>query len=153
MNMLDITCIALSAALVAAGGTRAQDIQAPAAAPSAASLTVTFTGIEAKEGALMMAVYDEAGWSTGKPLRGEMLDATKDQVTADITGLTPGRYGVKVFHDVNGNGKMDANPFGMPTEPFAFSNDAHGERGPASWSDAAFDVSADGHAAQTITIR
>ena len=153
MNMLNLTCIALSAGLVAASGARAQDTAAPVVAPSAASLTVSFTGIEAKEGTLMMAVYNEAGWSTGKPMRGEMVDGTKDQMTVDITGLSPGRYGVKVFHDVNGNGKMDANPFGMPTEPFAFSNDAHGERGPASWADASFDVPAKGHAVQTITIR
>ena len=59
---------------------------------------------------------------------------------------------MKAFHDVNGNGRMDSNPFGMQTEPYAFSNDAKGQRGPAAWADAAFTVTA-GDNAQSITTR
>ena len=59
---------------------------------------------------------------------------------------------MKSFHDLNGNGRMDSNPFGMPTEPFAFSNNARGNMGPAPWSAAAFDVAAAG-AAQTLVLK
>ncbi|MNR30585.1 hypothetical protein D3C85_1480510 [compost metagenome] len=65
--------------------------------------------------------------------------------------LPAGAYGMKAFHDVNGNGKMDTNPFGMPSEPFAFSNNAVGNMGPAKWDRARFEVS--GATAQTIRIR
>ena len=44
------------------------------------------------------------------------------------------------------------NPFGMPTEAFAFSNNAPASMGPATWADAAFEVTAEG-AEQTLTIR
>jgi uncharacterized protein (DUF2141 family) len=60
-------------------------------------------------------------------------------------------YADEAAHDVNANGKMDVNPFGMPTEPFAFSNNAVGNMGPAKWERARFDVS--GVTAQTIRIR
>lgn len=30
-------------------------------------------------------------------------------------------YAVSVYHDINGNGKMDKNFFGAPIEPYAFS--------------------------------
>ena len=66
-------------------------------------------------------------------------------------GLPAGDYGVKAFHDVNGNGRMDTNPFGMPIEPYAFSNNAVGNMGPAGWDRAKFAVS--GATAQTISIR
>ena len=32
---------------------------------------------------------------------------------------------------------------GIPSEPFAFSNNARGSFGPASWEDSAFEVSGD----------
>lgn len=116
------------------------------------TLTVTFTGVEHKEGAIMVALFDEAGWNGGAPVRAEMVDATAATTSVSIAALPAGRYGIKAFHDINGNGTMDTNPFGMPIEPFAFSNDARGEMGPAKWDAAAFDVSATG-TVQTITIR
>ena len=74
-----------------------------------------------------------------------------DVITTTFTGLVPGRYAIKAFHDVNGDGKMGSNPFGMPTEPFAFSNNAHGVMGPAKWDAAAFEVKA-GDNSHTIAI-
>ena len=68
-----------------------------------------------------------------------------------VFDLPAGTYGMKAVHDVNGNGKMDVNPFGMPTEPYAFSNNAVGNMGPAQWDRAHFEVS--GATAQTIRIR
>jgi uncharacterized protein (DUF2141 family) len=58
---------------------------------------------------------------------------------------------VKAFHDVNDDGKMNLNPFGVPIEPVAFSNNAPANMGPAGWERAKITVS--GNAAQTIQIR
>ena len=71
---------------------------------------------------------------------------------ASFPGLAPGRYAIKAFHDVDGDGKMATNPFGMPTEPYAFSNDAVGNAGPAKWAAASFDVDAKA-LTHTITIK
>ena len=65
--------------------------------------------------------------------------------------LPAGDYAVKAFHDIDGDGEMDVNPFGMPVEPYAFSNNAVGNMGPAGWDQARFAVSGD--VAQTIRIR
>ena len=54
-------------------------------------------------------------------------------VTAAFTGLTPGTYAVRAFHDLNGDGKLNTNPFGIPTEPYAFSRDARGAAAPPDW--------------------
>ena len=100
----------------------------------------------------MLALYDADSWNGGKPVRVAMINATGQALTPHFAGLAPGRYGIKAFHDLDGDGKMTVNPFGIPTEPFAFSNDAHGEHGPASWDAASFDVPAAG-TRQSITIR
>lgn len=123
---------------------------APALASDPASLALTFeTGAET--GAVMVALYDEAAYAGGQPVRAARIDVAAGDRSVSFEGLPAGEYGVKAFHDLNGNGRMDTNPFGMPTEPFAFSNNAVGNMGPASWDRARFTV--DGAASQTISIR
>lgn len=124
---------------------------APALAAEPSSLTLTFeTG--ASTGAVMVALYDsEAAWSDGPPVRSARLDVAAGQRTATFDDLPAGDYGMKAFHDVNGDGTMNTNPFGMPVEPYAFSNNAVGNMGPARWGQARVSVS--GAVTQTIVIR
>jgi uncharacterized protein (DUF2141 family) len=125
-------------------------LAAPAIAEPTSDLTVTFeTG--ADTGAVMVALYDAAGYSGGQPIRSARIDVAAGQRAASFAGLEPGEYGIKAFHDVNGDGRMNSNPFGMPTEPFAFSNNAVGNMGPAGWDRARFTVQ--GATVQTISIR
>lgn len=120
-------------------------ITAVYAADAPAKLEVAFTGVEVQKGAIMFGVYDsENAYNKGTAVNGARVVADKADVAAMINGLPAGRYAIKAFHDIDGDGKMTTNPFGMPTEPFAFSNDAKGAMGPASWADAAFDLKADG---------
>jgi len=115
-----------------------------------ASVSLTFeTGAET--GAVMVALYDETSYGGGQPVRSARIDVAAGERSVTFDGLPDGDYGVKAFHDVNGNGRMDTNPFGMPTEPFAFSNNARGNMGPAGWDRAHFAIV--GETAQTISIR
>jgi uncharacterized protein (DUF2141 family) len=130
-----IAAIALNIAAITAGH----------AAGAPAKLEVAFTGIEIQKGAVMFGVYDsEDAYNKGTSINGARVVADNADIAALIEGLPAGRYAIKAFHDIDGDGKMSSNPFGMPTEPFAFSNDAKGSMGPASWADAAFDVKAGG---------
>ncbi len=121
---------------------------------TAASLALTFTGLEEKEGAVMGVLFDseEAYNGKGAPIRQIMITADKAEIATLLSGLKPGRYAIKSFHDVDGDHKMTSNPHGMPIEPFAFSNNAVGNMGPAKWADAAFDVKA-GANSHSITIK
>lgn len=122
----------------------------PAVAEPTGVLTVTFeTG--ADSGVVMFGLYDASTYDAGQPIRGARLDVAAGQRTATFEGLAPGDYAIRAFHDVNGDGQMNRNPFGMPTEPYAFSNNAVGNMGPATWDRARFTV--EGATAQTISIR
>ena len=57
--------------------------------------------------------------------------------------LAPGRYALFAMHDENGNGDLDRNLFGIPTESYGFSNDAAGTVGPPSFDAAAIEVKGD----------
>lgn len=117
------------------------------------TLEISFTNIAPATGQIMLALFDseEAYSRGGKPVRAIAVDVTGTAASATIENLLHGRYGFKIVHDVNGDGAMNTNPFGMPIEPFAFSNNAVGNMGPATWEAAAFDIA--GPTAQTITFR
>ena len=115
--------------------------QAAVAEETAAKLTLTVTNIAEHKGALMIAVYDAAGYDKDAQVAAGMVPVSGDTATTTFD-LPPGQYGIKLFHDVDGDGKMGMNPFGMPTEPFAFSNSAPAQFGPAKWDAAKFEVAA-----------
>lgn len=149
-------CTAFLAVFILEATTLAQ----PAASPppqvegkAVSALTIAFTGIASPSGMIMISVFDsKAGYDAGKPVRAGAAPVTGTGTETLFDGLPPGRYAVKAFHDVDGDGQMAVNPFGMPSEPFAFSNDAVGNMGPASWEQAAFDV-AGGPVRHVISIR
>jgi uncharacterized protein (DUF2141 family) len=129
----------------------AQAGAAYAAEPS--SLTVTFKGLKQQTGAILFTVVgSEAAYNGKAPVTAQdILNVSGDTATKTFDGLAPGRYVIKAFHDVDGDGKMATNPFGVPTEPFAFSNNAVVAMGPPKWEAAAFEVKA-GANVQSIDI-
>lgn len=61
-------------------------------------------------------------------------------VRIELPELPEGRYAIKAFHDVNDNGEFDFNMFGIPKEPYGFSNNVMGTMGAPKFEQAAFDV-------------
>ena len=107
----------------------------------AADLQLRFEGIKTPKGAVLVALFDsEAAYDADKPVASEVIPVTGDTADRLFKGLKPGRYAFKAFHDLDGDFKMAVNPFGTPTEPFAFSNNAKADMGPAPWSKAVFEV-------------
>ncbi|MDQ3125692.1 MAG: DUF2141 domain-containing protein [Pseudomonadota bacterium] len=126
---------------------------APALAQSVDNKVVLTFETGARSGMVMIALFDNATAFDGRngAAVAQTAISASGRVVATFDNLPAGEYAVKAFHDVNGDGEMNTNPFGMPTEPYAFSNNAVGNMGPARWDRAHFAVS--GETAQTISIR
>jgi uncharacterized protein (DUF2141 family) len=134
------------AALVLAASVQTADAQT-----ANGTVAIQLTGLR-PQGQVMAQIFsNEEGYRGGRAV-GAMMAAVSG-ATAEISfpDLAPGQYAFRLFHDVNGDGEMNTNPFGMPVEPYAFSNNAVGNMGPARWSAARFAVS--GETTQTISIR
>ena len=93
--------------------------------PATGTMDVWVQNLELKKGSIYVAVYkDEAqflkekAFFAGKILKVESLT----DCVVPFTDLPFGEYAVAVFHDLNNNQKLDRNIFGVPTEPYAFSN-------------------------------
>lgn len=116
---------------------------AATAAPASegeASLTVTVDGL-APQGAVMMALYaDEPNWNGGDAVEGRRVAVEGSTVTVEFAALPAGDYAIRFYHDVDGDGELDTNLMGIPSEPFGFSNNARGNFGPAAWADSVFTV-------------
>lgn len=119
----------------------------------AASLTLSISGLSPQTGAVMVGVYaGETAWDGGDAITGRSIDVSGETISVTFEGLAPGAYGLKLYHDVDGDGRMNTNLMGIPTEPVVFSNNAPMRFGPARWNDATFELSA-GSNAHTVTFR
>lgn len=107
-----------------------------------ATLEIRFEGIETPAGRIMLTLFDSeaAHDSGGDPVRAAAVEISDTTALAQFSGLAPGRYAVRAFHDIDGDGKMGTNPFGRPTEPFAFSNNAQPQGAPPRWEATNFAV-------------
>ena len=88
-------------------------------AAQATTLTVTIENIDPKGGELRVALYDEA-----VPIFDSVVPAVAPQTVVTMSDVKPGVYGIKMFQDVNRNGKFDQNFIGLPLERYGFSRDA-----------------------------
>ncbi|CAN7590091.1 DUF2141 domain-containing protein [Variovorax sp. LjRoot84] len=110
----------------------------------AADLTLSVVDGPATEATLYVALFDSAeGYTGNKALAAQTVPLRAGAARLAFPGLAPGRYALRVFADENGNGKLDTNPMGMPTERYGFSNDAKGNRAAPGFDAAAFSVNAD----------
>lgn len=123
-----------------------------AGAAQAADLTVRITDVKSSQGSLMVAVYDSANGFLRRPVQTARVAAAPGTVDVVIKDLPAGGYGVALFHDANGNGKMDSNAMGIPLEDHAFSNNAFGTMGPPSFDQVKIALP-DAGATTTISLR
>lgn len=139
-----MTSLRLLTAMMLAGAT----LSLPASAEDApgdavASLQLELTGLAPQTGAVRVALFaDEDSYESGPPFRGVVVPVDETTETWEFDGLVPGEYAIKLFHDIDGDEEMATNPFGIPTEPYGFSNNARGNFGPAKWEKARFAVEA-----------
>lgn len=112
----------------------------------AADMELEVQGIASAEGQVMVAAYaDPAQWLRGKPVAMAMVPAStqrEGRLLLTLRDLPEGRVALSVFHDRNGNGRLDQNLMGLPTEPYGFSNNATGNFGPPAFEPASFEVKA-----------
>lgn len=128
-------------------------LAAPTAAFAQDTGRITFefaTG--SSTGTIHAALFDSSeSYGGGSPVASAVARVERGVTVITFEDLPPGDYAMRSFHDWDDDGEMDFNPFGMPTEPYAFSNNAVGNMGPASWDRASFRV--EGAVTQAIELK
>jgi len=102
-------------------------------AARAADLTVAVKEVRSPKGSVLIAVYDRVAAFGKRQLAKarQMAKAAQGEITVIFHDLPAGKHAVSAFHDENGNGKLDRNAPGVPSEGYGFSDDAQGSAGPS----------------------
>ena len=118
----------------------------------AADLTMHVTNICEVKGDLYWKIFNsaESYQSDTQPVMAGISQVQADSLRLTLHDVPTGQYAIKLFHDANGNGEMDSNLLGIPSEGYGFSNDA-GRFGPPTFSEAGVLVETD--VVMTITVR
>ncbi len=111
---------------------------------ASAELKISFSNLKEAKGQLYVAVYaTESDFLNTDKVYAQQIVPVKQSGDLEMTfALPPGKYAISCFHDVNGNGKLDTNLVGIPSEPYGFSNNARPRFRPPYWSEACFSLPA-----------
>ena len=114
-------------------------------------LTIEISGMSTDKGKVFIALYNSEKnfLKSSKDTKGTNAVVKNKKATAYFKGLKKGEYAISLFHDENDNNKMDTKIFGIPKEPYGFSNNAKGFMGPPKFKAAKFTVDSN----KTISIK
>lgn len=105
-----------------------------------AQLAVSIVNITESKGKVLIALYHSKSnfLIESKANHFAKVDVSTNKVSYSFKDLPQGYYAISLFHDINNNEQLDTNFFGIPIEPYGFSNNAKARLGPPSYDEAAF---------------
>lgn len=128
-NRISMAAASLAAAVAAAGGAGAAELQ------------VSIEDIRSEEGTvLVQIVRGELGFEGEEPALAQISMRPTGNAVRFGLELPAGTYGIRVFHDVDDSAELETTLVGMPSEPWAFSNNAVGTFGPPGWDAVSFEL-------------
>ena len=95
------------------------------------NLELTVNGLQNDQGTVRVALfhtseaYDKSAEDKGA-FQSVEIPIQKGVARYVFNGIPYGDYAIKLYHDENGNKKLDTNFVGIPKEPYGFSNNARG---------------------------
>ena len=99
-------------------------VSSQADAASSSTLTVTISGLGNQQGQVCFSLFSgRQGFPSDGTyaVQASCISATNTPVVVTFQHLNVGSYAVAVFHDTNGDGILNRNWLGIPTEAFGFS--------------------------------
>jgi uncharacterized protein (DUF2141 family) len=110
-----------------------------------AVLTVVVQRVRSDGGKVSVAVFGRGPLTGGAGLvEARSAAAVRGEVRVTFEGLPQAHYAVVVFHDENGNGRLDFKGGGGPPVEGIGNSNAHGPpQGPPTWEDSSFALDRD----------
>ena len=112
---------------------------------AAADLEITVENVKSADGALRVGLYASEADYRKSAMRQLKAVPAPGQVAIRFADLPAGEYAIAMYHDRNGNGKLDSNLVGVPTEPYGFSGES-AALGAPGWPQARIRVAPEGAA-------
>lgn len=94
---------------------------AHAQAPATTCTPVEVQNVRPEQGKLFVRAFDAADDYGKTAVATLQVGADGETVGFQLCGLRTGVVAIRLFQDINGNGKLDTNAFGIPSEPYGAS--------------------------------
>lgn len=104
-------------------------------------LLIHIEGFKHNNGKAFVALFNNPN---AFPMKGEnafkygVYSINNRQLIVEFDDIDYGEYAISVFHDENGDGKLNTNFIGIPKESVGVSNNVKGTFGPPDFEDAKF---------------
>lgn len=103
------------------------------------NLEITIAELDPGVGQVIIGIFDSEDDFMITPVAFKYVEVNENPLFVNFENeLSPGTYAASIIYDINSNDKLDKNIFGIPTEPFGFSNNPPIRRGPPTFDDASF---------------
>jgi uncharacterized protein (DUF2141 family) len=94
-------------------------------ARSQTSIQIQVTDISSQKGEIFVALYSSSNGfpsDASKAIKTAKAIPSNGKASLNFTQIPEGKYAIALFHDNNGDGKLNTNIFGIPKEGYGFSN-------------------------------
>jgi uncharacterized protein (DUF2141 family) len=96
--------------------------------------SIEVSGLKANTGTLEIAAYAAEDGFMKRPSWGQSIKVTDAAMRIEFCNTAAEEVSFMAYQDLNGNRKLDMNPIGIPTEPYAASGKPS-MFGPPTWKD------------------
>jgi len=108
------------------------------------ALRITVTNFENIKGKLQVCLTEKKEDFLKQCEYATAVTVTNNTISLEIANVKTGVYSISLFHDENNNGVLDTKGFfGIPSEPYGFSNNPSTTFGPPSFEKCTFLVDRD----------
>lgn len=104
------------------------------------NLSVTVKGLKNQKGQVCFSLFSSSrGFPSNnkRAIKAQCVKLGNNNAKLNIPALKAGTYALAMFHDKNGDGKLNTNGLGIPKEGFGFSRNPRILTGPPKFGDSA----------------
>ena len=105
---------------------------------AAAPVKLKVAGVDPNRGPIRVAVFTAENNFPDHQTAAKkaVLPSVSETVEEEIQEMPSGAVAIAAFQDLNNDGILNRSSFGIPSEPYGFSNNARGQMGPPSFAQA-----------------
>ena len=105
-------------------------------------LKITVTNVKTQKGSVEIGIFnDEKSFLVkGKEYKTGSKVVTNDTIVFILKDLTKDDYAISLYQDINSDKKCNLNFFGIPVEPYGFSNNFKPKLSKPSFNDCKIEV-------------
>ena len=142
MSLRRFSVIVLLGCIISSIGVVSLTVPTLAQSRERATIILKVTGFHSEKGQVKIAVFNAPEKWPKDPAYSSTIDVNSPTVTWKINDVPFGDYAIAIFHDENGNGKMDKNFVGMPKEGYGASNNPKKKKRAPTFDEAKFSLNA-----------